>query len=300
MIKHTKKIAGYLSPATKRKAIFATTICMISLGLVLISGNIKPTSKVQGGEIRLPILMYHSVLDDVKRQGKYVILPEELKKDFEYIKQNGYTPILTSDLINYKENKAELPEKPIMITFDDGYYNNYNYLFPLLKEYNFKAIISPIGKYADDYSRAGEIMNNNYSHASWTMLKEMQNSGLVEIGNHSYFMHDWSKRHGILKNKGEDDDYYRELLTSDILKMQEKVKTNTGKETTIFAYPFGSVNKECQEIVERLGFKVTLGCEEGVNVINHESALKGLKRYNRSGTANREEFFKKINKSVAK
>ena len=300
MIKYTKKIAGYLCPATKRKAIFATALCVFSLSLMAISGGIKPVSTTTGGEIKLPILMYHSVLDDANRQGKYVIMPEELKKDFEYIKQNGYTPILASDLINYKEKNVPLPEKPIMLTFDDGYYNNYSYLFPLLKEYNFKAVISAIGKYADDYSKAGEVMNNNYSHATWKMLKEMQDSGLVEIGNHSYYMHDWSKRHGILKNKGEDDEYYRELLTSDIIKMQEKIKTGTGKEAIIFTYPFGSVNSECRNIVEKLGFKVTLGCEEGVNTINKESTFKELKRYNRSGIANREDFFKKINKSVAK
>lgn len=289
-----RKFAGYLSPKTKKKAFFATALCLLSFCLMITSGNIKPTISVKDGEIKLPILMYHSVLDNAKRQGKYVILPETLKKDFEYIKQNGFTPITVADLIDYKNNKKELPEKPIMITFDDGYYNNYTYLYPLLKEYNFKAVLSVVGKYTDDYSKDGEVMNNNYSHATWKMLKEMQDSGLVELQSHSYYMHDWSYRKGILRKQGEDFAHYKELLTADILKMQERFKTKTGKEATAFTYPFGSVNKESREIVEGLGFQVTLGCEEGINVINKESTLKELKRYNRPGNLTTEQFFNKI------
>ena len=75
--------------------------------------------------------------------------------------------------------------------------------------------------------------------------------------------------------------------------MQEKLKQNTGKEALCFAYPFGSVNKESREIVESLGFKVTLGCEEGINYIDRNHSLKELKRFNRPDLPKTEEFFSK-------
>ena len=82
--------------------------------------------------------------------------------------------------------------------------------------------------------------------------------------------------------------------------MQERLKQNTGKAAVAFTYPFGSVNKESRGIVEQTGFKVTYGCEEGVNILTPESSLKELKRYNRDGNEDRTVFFEKINKALEK
>lgn len=287
-----KRIGGYLCKPTKRYLLFGFTLCAFSFCLFL-SSVFMPVSKTNDGKIPLSVIMYHSVLDDESRSGKYVVTPAVLENDLKYLSENGYKTININDLVMYKEGKAELPEKCVMLTFDDGYYNNYSYLFPLLKKYNMKAVLSVVGKYTDEYSKEGEKMNNNYSHATWKQLKEMQDSGYIEIQNHSYDLHDWSQRKGILRKKGEEFEHYREFLTADILKMQERLKENTGKEALCFAYPFGSVNKESREIVESLGFKVTLGCEEGINYIDRTHSLKELKRFNRPDLPKTEEFFAK-------
>ena len=290
-----KRIAGFMMPKTKKYVFFVSCICVLAAGLLLTNFRTETTSQQHNPEdIRVPVLMYHSVLDNPKRVGKYVILPEELEKDLIYIRDHGYTTITSKDLIAYRANKGDLPEKPIMLTFDDGYYNNYTYLFPLLKKYNMKAVLSVVGTYADAYSVPSEILNNNYSHATWEQLKEMQQSGLVEIGNHSYNMHDFATRHGVLRNKGEDLAYYQNILQDDLHKMQECLLQKAGVEATVFAYPFGSVNKESRAVVESIGFPVTLGCEEGMNFIHKKSSLKDLKRYNRAGNADRNEFFARI------
>ena len=83
--------------------------------------------------VEVPILMYHGILKDKKLQGKYVIGPDLLESDLCYLKEHGYTAVVMQDLIDYT-NGGDLPEKPIMITFDDGYYNNYLYAFPLMKD----------------------------------------------------------------------------------------------------------------------------------------------------------------------
>lgn len=290
-----KRITGYLMPKTKKYVFFISCICLLSASLWVFSMSTDETGVMHSEtDIRLPVLMYHSVLDNQARVGKYVILPEELEKDLQYIKERGYETITVSDLLAYKEQNKPLPEKPIMLTFDDGYYNNYSYLFPLLKKYDMKAVLSVVGTYADAYSKEGEILNNNYSHATWTQLKEMQQSGYIEIGNHSYNMHEWATRHGVLRNKGEDLAYYQNILQDDLHKMQEKLKHNVGVESLVFTYPFGSVNKESREVVEGMGFQVTLGCEEGMNFINKHSTFKEINRYNRAGNADRTNFFARI------
>lgn len=289
-----KKICGYLSFDKRKKVFFVTALLCVSLFLATFSKNLTATVNDMQKDTELLILMYHSILDDESRSGKYIITPKALEEDMLYLKEKGYEFITVSDLISYKNNQRDLPQKCVTLTFDDGYYNNYNYLFPLLKKHNLKAVLSVVGIYADMYSKEGEVMNNNYSHATWTQLKEMSESGLVEIENHSYNMHDYAVRKGILRNKNEDKHHYKILLNEDILKMQERMKKYIGEEPACFTYPFGSVNEEAREIVESFGFEVTLGCEEGINKISRESSFKDLKRYNRHGAKTTSEFFEKI------
>ncbi len=105
-------------------------------------GHAEATSaKVQTEEIELPIIMYHSMLKD--GSGKYIISPDTFEEDLQYLKDNGYTAIHMQDLLNYVNKGTALPEKPIMLTFDDGYYNNYLYAFPLAKNTKAKLLFRP-------------------------------------------------------------------------------------------------------------------------------------------------------------
>lgn len=261
-------------------------------GAVFVSGSGEE-------KVFLPVIMYHSVLDDSNRVSEYVITPKMLKDDMEYLKEKGYNAVSVKELVDFCEKGTNLPQNPILITFDDGYYNNYSYAYPILKETGFKGVLSVVGIYADNFSREGEVMNNNYSHATWNMIKEMSESGVLEIGNHSYDMHDLTRRKGILRHKGEDIDFYKELLLNDARRNDALIKKVTGNNPVCYTYPFGAINNESRTLIESMGFKVTLGCEEGINKIDRDlNCLKDLKRYNRSGKENREIFFGKILKGV--
>ena len=110
----------HLLPAWLRR----TAAAALTLGTIGALGAILTVMAEDPG-VRVPVIMYHAVMDDASRLGKYVISPEELESDFKWLSENGYTAVLSEDLINYTENGAALPEKPILLTFDDGYYNNY-------------------------------------------------------------------------------------------------------------------------------------------------------------------------------
>ena len=288
-----RRIGGYICRRTRKYLWFCGAICTVAFCLFLSTVTV-PTMGISDGKTALPVVMYHSVLDDEAKSGKYVVTPKTLEEDLKYLTENGYKAITVSDLVLYKNGEYELPEKPIMLTFDDGYYNNYSYVFPLLKKYNMRAVLSVVGRYTDEYSKEGEKLNNNYSHATWTQLKEMQDSGYIEIQNHSYDLHDWSQRKGILRKKGEDFEHYKGFVSADVLKMQEKLFQHTGRKAECFVYPFGSVNRESREIIEGMGFFATLGCEEGINIIDRNHSMKELKRFNRPNLPKPEEFFKKI------
>ena len=196
-------------------------------------------------------------------------------------------------MANYVYEGKQLPEKPVILTFDDGYFNNYSYVFPMLKKYNSKAVISIIGYYTDLYTNSPDE-NPSYSHLTWDNVKEMINSKLVEFQNHSYNLHTTDKgRNGTKKKRGESDFDYKKLLNDDLGKLQEEFKLNTGYTPIAFTYPFGSVSNASFEIIREMGFKASLSCESGMNKISRDpECLYMMKRYLRTPEKSVREILK--------
>jgi len=242
--------------------------------------------------LKVPIIMYHSILNDYKKTGTYIITPAQFEKDLIYLTQHNYHTITTQELINYVYYNSDIPFNPIILTFDDGHYNNYNYVYPLLKKYNMKASISIIGIESDRFSQEGSILNNNYSYLTWSQIKELSDSGVIEILNHTYNMHTSST--GISKKYNQSSETYEAKLSEDILLLDKKIKYYTGKCNETFTYPFGAAPKYAWPIIKELGFKASLSCTEGINYITHNpDCLYLLKRINRPTGVNSKDFFEK-------
>lgn len=282
----------------KRKGLFAlvkVNLKMVGLGvlcLALGAGALIAAAASEGVEV--PVVMYHSMLKDEARHGQYVISPDEFESDLRYLRDHGYTTILIEDLIAYTKG-GSLPEKPVLLTFDDGYYNNYLYAFPLAQKYNAKFVISPIGRYSDLYTDTPDE-NAYYSHCTWEELREMAGSGLVEVQNHSYDLHE-SKGGalGMKKRPGETEDQYCQRLVEDLGKAQSAIGEKGGLPLpTALAYPFGAMSKSTPEIVKGMGFLCTLSCEEKVcRVTRDPGSLFELGRFLRYSGISSQEFFEK-------
>ena len=104
--------------------------------------------------VLLPIIMYHEVKPD--KPGKDAIQPWEFEADLKWLADNGYTTIVMADLIAYVRDGTPLPEKPIILSFDDGYYNNYVYVLPLLQQYSARIVLSLLGRNTDDFTGVAE------------------------------------------------------------------------------------------------------------------------------------------------
>jgi len=234
----------------------------------------------------LPIIMYHSIFH--KDTGKYVLHPEQLEKDFIYIKNNGYTTIVVKDLIDFIENGVPLPDKPIMLTFDDGAKTKYLYAFPLLKKYDLRAVFAVVGKWIDDE----EVKKG--SSLTYEQIKEMADSGLVEIQSHSYDMHKSKGRVGMRQKKGECENEYRQALKEDLGRVKDSLNDRLGIKVTAVAYPFGAFSDLTNSILRELGYKAVFICTEKVNFIDKDSDLFNLCRFNRPSGISSERFFAKL------
>ena len=233
--------------------------------------------------VKVPIIMYHSVLKDSTKSGKYVITVPQLEADIKYISENGYTSIFITDLIDYVQRGTPLPEKPIILTFDDGHFNNETYLLPLLEVYDCRAVISIVGEYTDRYTEQPDE-NPNYAYLSWGNVRDVLASGRIEIENHSYSMHSAGARLGAGRKRGESDEAYRRALTEDLGKMQRLCTEQLGYAPPVFTYPFGSIGKTSVDILHDMGFSASLSCNEGFNYIGRNSSLHLLKRCIRTNT----------------
>ena len=258
-------------------------LCPMLIFIFLLLNLFELDSCAEAGEegIRVPIIMYHQVKPC--RSGKDSITPYEFEGDLKYLIENDFSAVGMNDLIEYVYTGKELPEKPVILSFDDGYYNNYVYVYPLLQKYNVKIVMSIIGISTDNFSA---IPDNNveYAHVTWDQINEMTASGLVEIQNHSYNLHKITrKRYGCKISDGEAFEHYERVLTDDIGGLQSKILEKTGSSPNTFVYPYGKYSDESDKIIKKLGFKATLTCDYGVNVVEKDTdSLFGLKRICRS------------------
>lgn len=233
--------------------------------------------------VSVPIIMYHSILTDTSRAGDYILSPAQLESDLTFLADHGYTTVVVSDLIAYVDGTGRLPEKPVMLTFDDGHYNNLTYVLPLLERLNMRAVISVVGAYADRFSEERDP-NPNYAYLAWDEVRQLADSGRFEIQNHSYNMHCLVGRKGSARMADETEAAYRQAFTEDTGRMQALLLEQIGVAATAYTYPYGNACPEAQAMLKELGFRASLSCRERQNTIvrGDPDSLFDLGRYNRT------------------
>ena len=269
---------------------------MLAAAAVLTFGGISAVPAVNTDTgVELPILMYHSVLKDSELSGKYIVTPELLEQDIEYLEKNGYTSVSMRSVTDYVDNGTPLPEKPVMLTFDDGCYNNYEYVLPILEKHNAHGIFCVVGKYTDDYTSINEA-NTAYGYMRWIEVHNMSVNPHAELANHSYDFHRYGRgRNGSKKRANESGAEYKELFRADTQRVQNGFIKNSIDAPVIYAYPFGAYSKESFDVLKSMGFRATLTCNEGINIITRSpESLYLLKRNNRPSGISSEQFLGKL------
>jgi len=235
--------------------------------------------------IDLPILMYHRVFDG-GHKSRYIITPKQLEDDLITLKKAGFTAVLPSEVIKFSDGKGKLPARPVMLTFDDGHYNNLLYALPLFEKHGFKGVVNVIGKFCQYASTSGDNGKPASSYLTWDEVKKLHDSGRFEIGAHTYNMHDFKPRFGIRRLEGETDAEYRSAVARDDDRLKTALKEKAGIDVgnvTAFAYPFGAYYNDSNDIISGLGYKMIFTTNAEINKIKpgDTGALLSLGRFNR-------------------
>lgn len=222
----------------------------------------------------LPVLMYHHVVPDGEPCNEMTVTAGRLEQDLCWLAANGYRTVLPRELAAGEP----LPEKAVLITFDDGYRSNYTLAFPLLQKYQAKAAVALMAYMPDNWAEA---------FLSWDMCREMNASGLVEIGSHGFAIHNLDERqgnfipgqaNGVQRRKGEsDNDFYCRVL-DDLRYSYDRISQETGVPPTFFAYPFGKTDPDADAYLEAL-FPLTVVTGPGKRSANLSKGLHQLPRF---------------------
>ncbi|SDJ84149.1 polysaccharide deacetylase family protein [Natronincola ferrireducens] len=266
----------------------------------LTKHNVELQSPSNNNPVKVPIVTYHHIVTNVGLTNNIIITPEKFRSDMEAIKKAGFTTILFKDLVNYVEGKGQLPQKPVLITFDDGYYSNYEYAYPILKELDMKATISIIG-WAVGETKHKVTGREIIPRFTWEEAKEMIDSGHIDIQNHTYDMHNprdqYPYRRGVLQKEEESLEDYIEAFREDVMEFHHAIEENLGNDVFVFVYPHGEYNDLTEELLVQLGYRVTLTGEHGVNLITRDkNSLFKLKRINAGYKLPSEELVRRISR----
>lgn len=221
---------------------------------------------------QLAVLMYHNI--DPKIQNDMTVSPETFREHMKALCDAGYHAVTTAQVRRYIEKGEELPENPVLITFDDGYLSNYTYAYPILKEYGMHGVIFAVGSSfgKDTYKDTNEKI---YPHFGQKELAEMERSGVMEVQSHTYDMHQEKAYEprgkeifdNVLPGKNESEHDYIQRFNEDISLWEKSVKKNM----TAFSYPNGITDTLAQALLNQSGVKLTFCSEPRRNTL-----VKGL------------------------
>ena len=206
------------------KKLLRTLLAILGL-LLLVGAALMCTAP------GVPVLNYHQV--EEKNGNPLTLWPDQFEAQMDYLAEEGYTTISIDEMMDAFEQGTPLPEKPVVITFDDGYADNYEYAYPILKKHGFKATIFLIYDFTNTYP----------GYLTWAQIDEMKASGLIRFESHTM-------THANLAELTSNDELRHEIADSHDL-LSEKI----GYAMKYIAYPGGRVNERIENVTCNAGYR---------------------------------------------
>jgi poly-beta-1,6-N-acetyl-D-glucosamine N-deacetylase len=261
------------------------------LALLLLLVPAARTAAATGEE--LTILSYHEVAErGAALVPLYAVTPTDFVRQLDWLRNHGYHFVGVDDVLAARQGKRPLPDKAVLVTFDDGYQSVYDHAWPVLKLFHIPAVINVVGAWLEEKGTIdfdGKKLPRSVL-LSWPEIEEMVHSGLVEIGSHSFDLHRGiqgnpqgnmepaatTRRFLPQEKRYEDEAAYRKRVQSDLERSSSIIRRKTGRAPRVVAWPYGRYNASTREAAERLGMTIGLTLDDGANM--PDTPLWGLRR----------------------
>ena len=221
--------------------------------------------------ILIPALIYHRVIS--KASSIYDFTPEQLEGHLQYLKEHNYSPITALQMVEMLTNTEQLPEKPVVLTFDDGHKSHYQSVFPLLKKYGYRATF---------FVYTDVIAEKSEKQLTWDELREMSREGM-DLQSHT-------KSHPYLTQvkKNEDQAMYLKRLEREIYGSKGILEEKLGRKVDLLAYPYGWFNRNIEAMAVQAGYCGLFTVNWGTN-LPMENPLR-IRRRVMENTMDRQEL----------
>jgi peptidoglycan/xylan/chitin deacetylase (PgdA/CDA1 family) len=244
-------IQGYLDGRfMHNKAITRAEACAI-IARMLYPEKRPKAAQFSKNAKEVPVLLYHHLLKEEENNFEpngSIVSVESFQEQMDFLYKNGYNTITLKQLGDYMLGKTNLPEKSVLITFDDGYKSNYIYAYPIMKKYSFRGVIFLIT--GRDYSKAESFNPKKFQYLSQDEIDSSRD--VFEYASHTHSMHEADEVKGAhLTWKTEEE------IVNDLTQSKNFLNTE------YLAYPFGRYTSDTLRILEQLGFKMAFTIKSG-------------------------------------
>lgn len=234
------------------------------------------------------VLNYHDILQEEEKIPPFdriAVNKDHLEQHFAWLKKNGYHVISIQDLLEAMQGAKALPNKAVILSFDDGYLSFYTRAWPLLKKYHYPATLAVVGSWLE-----GQKPADVKPLMSPAQIREVMASGLVEIASHTYDLH-----HGITANpqgnensavttrlysseyeEYEKDEDYRKRIQQAVEKSAEQLFQILGTRPRVMVWPYGEYNAIALEAAKSAGMPLTMGLNDGSNTLADANVMKRM------------------------
>lgn len=261
--------------------------------------NIFTTTEIPSSHVKVPVLMYHHLTPNGETASE--ISPKRFREHMMTLKNNGFSTITDQELLDFLDGKGRLPNKPVMITFDDGYRSNYLEAYPILKELGMKATVYLITSRVVDGTN---LYPNEIPKFSWEEAKDSLE--VFSFQGHTHDFHYKGKnqlkrtvgmitgRMFLTSGRLESHLAFRDRVYRDLLTSKNLIEKKLGTSVITLAYPFGEYSNETIQLAKKAGYQMGLTVKTGV--VQSQDNPFTLNRITANGYLSGQELMMKMNK----
>ena len=272
-------------------------VLLLLMGILVLTGG--DLSAEQANKNEFLVLCYHDIPKDVNLD-EYGVDQASFVQQLEYLRTHGFNFVSMDDIIAANKGRKQLPEKAVLLTFDDGYLSFYEFVFPLLKLYKYPCVLAVETLWVDEPDSEIKVPLMN-----WGQIKEVVKSGLVEIADHTFSSHkgilynpqgnsSWAAVSRIYDPKSktyESEQKYRRRIHDDFELSKRILMEKAGVNPRVMVWPYGNYNQICIEEAKAQGYEAMFYLEDKLANTNN---IYEMPRYVFINNPDMTEFIKNL------
>lgn len=217
---------------------------------------------------KLLVLCYHDISIDDIHDNYFTVSQKKFMQQLQFLQQHGYVFVSVQEVIASRAGQISLPDRAVLLTFDDAYRSFYTFVYPTLKRLGYPSMLAVVGKWAEQGAPPADL--GSTAMMTWKEIAEVSRSGLVEIASHSYNLHTsiqytpagnvaaaaTSREYKAEQKRYETEQEYHSRIAQDFSIQRQLFMQYLGKPPRVVVWPYGRYNAITMEVAKNAGVQM--------------------------------------------